>query len=159
AIAVMVGLGTGLAFSLIGQRDTLINQAKASQKSAQVNLRSYQSLDGMVDSLQAAKALQDPLVQNPLLQLFGSTKRLQELQDKIEGTLQWAVYRVKETNRMTGDSSIIVRSIVSPISATNLRRDKTRKKSHRWGGVSSRLIVANFIQGLPVTFGCFLFFI
>ena len=116
AIVVILGLGTSLVFSLIGQRDTLIEQATASQKSAQVNLRLYQSLDGMVDSLQAAKALQDPLVQNPLLQLFGSTKKLQELQDKIEGTLQWAVYRVKETNRMTGDSSIIVRSIVSPIS-------------------------------------------
>ncbi len=114
AIVVMLGLGTGLVFSLIGQRNTLINQARTSQQSAQANLRLDQSLDGMVDSLEASKALQHPLVQNSLLQRFSSTKKLQELRDKIEGTLQWAVYRVKETNRMTGDSNIIVRSIVSP---------------------------------------------
>ena len=109
-----MGLSSGLVFSLIGQRNTLINQARAYQQSAQANLSLNQSLDGMVDSLQAGKALQHPLVQNHLLQLFGSTKKLEELQDKIEDTLQWAVHRVKETNRMTGDSSMIIRSIVSP---------------------------------------------
>ena len=114
AIAVILGLSSGLVFSLIGQRNTLINQARAYQQSAQANLSLNQSLDGMVDSLQAGKALQHPLVQNHLLQLFGSTKKLEELQDKIEDTLQWAVHRVKETNRMTGDSSMIIRSIVSP---------------------------------------------
>ncbi len=117
-VAVVVSSLLGFR-ALIGERNSLINQARASQQSAQANLRLNQSLDGMVESLQAAKALQHPLVQNRLLQLFGSTKRLQ---DKIESTLQWAVYRVKETNRMiedSRDSSMIVRSIVSPTNSPN----------------------------------------
>ncbi len=115
AITVMLGLSAGLIFSLIGYRNTLIEGAIASQQSAQANLRFNQSLDGMVDGLRAAKAIKHPLVQTPLLEQFNSTqtKRLQALQNQITQTLQWAVYRVKETNRLTGHSSLIVRSIVS----------------------------------------------
>ena len=111
-LAVMLGLGAGLVFSLIGQRQALINQARASQQSARLNLRFNESLDGMLESLQAGSSLQHPLVQNPLLQLFNPTNQLQE---QIQGTLQWAIYQVKESNRVRGHRSIsIVRSIVSP---------------------------------------------
>ena len=65
----------------------------------------------MVEILRVAKAVKHPLVQNPMLQLLDSTENLQ---NKITVNLQWAVNRVKETQRMTGVPSIIVRSIVSP---------------------------------------------
>lgn len=114
AIAVMLGLSAGLLFSLIGYRNTLINQAIASQSSAKNNLRLNHSLDGMIDSLQAGQTLKHPLVQFPLFKLFRPTDTIQE---EIQGTLQWAVYRVKEANRMLGNNSVIVRSVVSPYDA------------------------------------------
>ena len=115
AIAVILGLSGLTTISLIGQRNTLISQARSSQKAAQAHLSTSQSLDGMVEGLQAAKALQHPLVQNPLLKRLGSAKQLQTLHEQIEGTLQWAVYRVRETSRMTDEQSTIVRSVVSPM--------------------------------------------
>ncbi|MGK7940905.1 MAG: caspase family protein [Crocosphaera sp.] len=111
AIAVMLGLSAGLLFSLIGYRNTLIEGAIASRNSAEKSLRSNHSLDGMIEILQAGDALQDPLVKFPLFKFFRSTDTIQE---EIQETLQWAVYRVKEANRMKGDNSLIVRSIVSP---------------------------------------------
>ncbi|MDJ0662232.1 MAG: caspase family protein [Crocosphaera sp.] len=111
AIIVMLGLSAGLIFSLIGQRNTLIEGAIASRNSAENSLRLNNSLDGMIQSLQAGKALEHPLVKFPLFKLFRSTDTIEE---EIQGTLQWAVYRVKEANRLKGDSSVIVRSIVSP---------------------------------------------
>ncbi|MGK7887321.1 MAG: caspase family protein [Crocosphaera sp.] len=111
AIAVILGLSTGLVFSLIGYRNTLIQEAISSRNSAETSLRLNHSLDGMIQSLQAGQTLQHPLVKFPLFQLFKSTDIVQE---DIEATLQWAVYRVKEVNRMRGDSSMIVRSVVSP---------------------------------------------
>ena len=97
-------------WALIGQRKALIGQAIASQQSAKVNLSLNQSLNGMVYGLQAGTSLQDPLVQNRLLQLFNSTDQIQE---EIKDTLQWAIYQVRENNRMKGHSSI-VRSTISP---------------------------------------------
>ncbi|EAZ89796.1 nSTAND1 domain-containing NTPase [Crocosphaera chwakensis] len=111
AIAVILGLSAGLLFSLIGYRNTLIEGAIASQSSAKNNLRLNHSLDGMVNSLQAGQALQHPLVKFPLFQLFRSTDTIQE---EIQGTLLWAVYRVKEANRLIKENSLIVRSILSP---------------------------------------------
>ncbi|MDJ0511454.1 MAG: caspase family protein [Crocosphaera sp.] len=110
-IAVMLGLSTGLVFSLIGQRNSLINQAIASRNAAENSLRFNNSLDGMIQGLQAGYTLQDPLVKFPLFELFRSTDNLQE---DVQNTLQWALYHVKEANRMRGDSTILVRSIVSP---------------------------------------------
>nr|MDJ0600267.1 WD40 repeat domain-containing protein [Crocosphaera sp.] len=111
AIIVILGLSAGLIFSLIGQRNTLIEGAIASRNSAKNSLRLNHSLDGMIESLQAGEALQHPLVKFPLFKLLRSTDTIQE---QIQDTLQWSVYRVKETNRMIGDSSVIVRSVVSP---------------------------------------------
>nr|MDJ0719061.1 caspase family protein [Prochloraceae cyanobacterium] len=110
AFVVMGVLSIITVLALIGQRNSLIRQAIASQQSARVNLGSNQSLDGMLNSLQAGHSLQHPLVQNPLLQLFSPTDLLQE---EIQGTLQWAIYQVKESNRTIGHNGL-VRSIVSP---------------------------------------------
>ncbi|MGK7947186.1 MAG: WD40 repeat domain-containing protein, partial [Microcystaceae cyanobacterium] len=114
AIAVILGLSAGLIFSLIGQRNTLIEQAGSSQKSAEGKLLDDHSLDGMIDSLEAVNALQHPLVQTPFLMPFSSSEELQTLQKQVADTLQWAVYQVRETNRLEGESNIIVRSVISP---------------------------------------------
>ena len=108
--AVFLSLSTLTIYALIGQRNAIIRQAIASEQSAQVNLRLNHSLDGMVDILQAGNSLGHPLVSNPFLQRFKSTATSEKA---IANTLQWAIYQVRENNRMKGHNSIS-RSAISP---------------------------------------------
>ncbi|MEC4816407.1 MAG: caspase family protein [Scytonema sp. PMC 1069.18] len=85
------GLTIGVLFNL---RKSQIRQASTLRESAEINLTDNQSLDGMIDILQAGKTLKQPL-----LQLFSPNS---EIQEKIEGTLQTAVYTVRERNRLQG---------------------------------------------------------
>ena len=125
AIAVIVLLSTGLIFALLGQRDAKIGQSNASKQSARVNLNSNQSLDAMLDSLRAGKALK-----HQLLALF---KPKEPLKQQIEGTLQWSVYQVKELNRIQDDTedTVPVRSIFNP-DGTLLASAAENGRIHLW---------------------------
>ncbi|MCU0534530.1 MAG: caspase family protein [Hydrococcus sp. Prado102] len=105
AIGVILGLSGLTIYALINQRQAQIEQANASRETAEAYLRANQSLDGMLSSLQAGKSLQ-----SPLLALFKPGDRLQE---KVRGTLQRAVYTVKELNRIEGHQGT-VRISLSP---------------------------------------------
>ena len=102
AIAVITVLSTIVILLLLSKRQDTISQSKESKKSARLNLIANQSLDAMVDSLKAGKALQ-----HPLLRLIKPPNKLQE---QVTGTLQWSVYGVKELNRMQ-ETTVTVRSI------------------------------------------------
>jgi WD40 repeat protein len=107
AIAVILGL-SGLTLSaLLNQRQAQIEQVRASQQSAKINLGANQALNGMIEALRAGKSLK-----NPLLQLFKPNSQL-KLPEQIEGTLQQAVYTVRESNRLEGHRGT-VRSRFSP---------------------------------------------
>ena len=95
AIAVILGLGTGLVFSLIGQRNALIEGVRVSQQSAEVSLQLGQELDALLASLRAAKTLKTEW----LLQLL---KPNAKLQNEAKGTLRTIVYRIKEINQWKG---------------------------------------------------------
>jgi WD40 repeat protein len=105
AIATIMLLSTGLIVALLGQREAKIGQSNASKESARVNLTSDNSLDAMLNSLRAGITLQ-----NQLLTLF---QPKQQLQTEVTGTLQSAVYQVKELNRMQGDT-VPARSVFNP---------------------------------------------
>lgn len=105
AIAVIILLSTGLIIALLGQRNAKIGQINAAKQSARNSLNSNNSLDGMLDSLEAGNNLQ-----HPLLNLFKPSLQLKE---QVRGTLQWSFYSVKELNRMQGDT-VSVRSIFNP---------------------------------------------
>ncbi|NES21311.1 MAG: WD40 repeat domain-containing protein [Symploca sp. SIO3E6] len=93
AIAVMLGLGTGLVFSLIGQRNALIGQIRTSRQAAEANLELGQDLEALLASLRAAKSLQDwPWY----LSLF---KPDSQLQPQVLQTLRKVFYLTKEYNR------------------------------------------------------------
>ncbi|MHC0068442.1 nSTAND1 domain-containing NTPase [Nostoc sp. UIC 10890] len=103
AITVMLGLGTGLVFSLIGQRNALINQIQASRQSAEANFQSEQELDALLASLRAGKTLKDwPWY----LSLFRPERNLpflkpdNELKPQVLQTLRKAFYVAKERNRI-----------------------------------------------------------
>ena len=111
AIAVIMLLSTFLILALLGQREAQIGQTKAAKQSARVNLSSNQSsLDAMLDSLKAGKALQ-----NKLLSLIKPEDK-EQLEKEVTGTLQSSVYQVKELNRIQGDpeNTVPVRSIFNP---------------------------------------------
>jgi WD40 repeat protein len=105
AIGVILGLSGLTIYALMNLRQAQINQTKASRATAEAYLRSNQALDGMLSSLQAGKSLQ-----SPLLALFKPGDRLPE---EVRGTLQRAVYTVKEINRLEGHQGT-VRISLSP---------------------------------------------
>lgn len=105
ATGVVLGLSGLTIYALINQRQAQIEQANASRSTAEAYLRSNQSLDGMLGSLQAGKSLK-----SPLLALFEPGDRLQK---KVRGTLQRAIYTVKEVNRLEGHQGT-VRISLSP---------------------------------------------
>ncbi|MGC9525703.1 MAG: caspase family protein [Limnospira sp.] len=103
AIAVMIGLGTGLVFSLIGQRNALIGQIRASRQAAEANFRSHQELEALMDSLQAGKTLEDwPWY----LSVLGFNPENQ-LKKNVESTLRHIFYNSKESERLTLKNGII----------------------------------------------------
>jgi WD40 repeat protein len=94
AIGVIQGL-SGLALGLLFYLGSLqIQQASTFRKSAEISLAD-QSLDGMIEILQAGNTLK-----KRLLKFFPPNPPL--LQEQIEGTLQRAVYTVRERNRLEG---------------------------------------------------------
>ncbi|MBD2165554.1 caspase family protein [Calothrix membranacea FACHB-236] len=92
AIAVILGLSGLTTIALINQRGELIGRIGESRKTAVVSLRENQTLDGMIEILHARK-----IFQHPLLWLFPPETKLRE---QVEGTLQKAVYTVRESNRL-----------------------------------------------------------
>jgi len=104
AIAIMLGL-SGLTFwALISQRSAKIGETSASRETAEAKLQ-QQGLDALVYSLRAGRSLQ-----HPLLQLFSPGE---QLQNQVRGTLQEAIYSVRERIRMEGHKGT-VRSSLSP---------------------------------------------
>ncbi|MBW4499030.1 MAG: WD40 repeat domain-containing protein [Scytonema hyalinum WJT4-NPBG1] len=95
AIGVILGL-SGLALGLLfflGRSQ--IREASRLRESAEISLDDNQSLDGMIKILQAGNTLK-----KRLLKFFPLNPPL--LQEQIEGTLQRAVYTVRERNRLEG---------------------------------------------------------
>ena len=88
AIAIILSLSGLTIATLIGRRAALVGQTSSAVKSAQANFRAGQQLDAFTDSLTAAQTLQQPM-----LKLFRPT---QTLETTVHGTLQQAMYAVKE---------------------------------------------------------------
>ncbi|WP_413168071.1 WD40 repeat domain-containing protein [Capilliphycus salinus ALCB114379] len=103
AIGVILSLSGLTTAALLYQRGSQIREARTLRSSAEINLADNQSLDSMVEILQAGNTLK-----NPLLKLFPPNSQLQR---KIEGTLQTAIYTVRERNRLQGHERP-VRSVV-----------------------------------------------
>ncbi len=105
AIAVILGLGTGLVFSLIGQRDIRIDQIQASQEAAEGNLP---NLEAWFNGLRAAKSLQDwPWY----LSLF---KPDPKLKIQVTKTLYKVADGVREWNRLEKHQDRIIGLAISP---------------------------------------------
>lgn len=104
--SVILLLGSGLIAALWGQRNARISEIRELQESARLNLSSNPSLDGLLNSLKAAKLLKE----DPLLRTFIPEASLQE---EVRKNLQWSVFYVRETNRMKGHTGP-VRSDFSP---------------------------------------------
>ncbi|MGL5939085.1 MAG: eIF2A-related protein [Waterburya sp.] len=105
AIAVIMLLSTGLILALWGQRNAKIAQSTASIQSSRINLTANNSLDAMLESLQAGRTLEH--------QLLNLLKPSPQLKKQVTGTLQWSIYQVKELNRMQGDT-VPARSVFNP---------------------------------------------
>ncbi|NEO11263.1 MAG: hypothetical protein F6K59_07670 [Moorea sp. SIO3F7] len=105
AIAVMLGLGTGLVFSLIGQRDALIGQIKADRQAAEGNLP---HLEASLASLRAAKSLKD---WPGYLSLF---KPDSKLKIQVTKTLHKVAYGVRERNRLEKHQGTVIGLGISP---------------------------------------------
>ena len=108
AIAVMLGLGTGLVFSLIGQRDALIGQIQASRQAAEGNLQSGLELEASLASLRAAKSLKD---WPGYLSLF---KPDPKLKIQVTKTLHKVAYGVRERNRLEKHQGRVIGLGISP---------------------------------------------
>jgi WD40 repeat protein len=106
AIGVILGL-SGLTIGvLFNLRNSQIKQAERLRESAEINLANNQSLNGMLEILQAGKTLEEPL-----LRFFPANSLLSE---KIAGTLQRAVYTVRERNRLEGYKRPVKSVVFSP---------------------------------------------
>jgi WD40 repeat protein len=105
AIGVILGLSGLTIIALINQRSAEIGQTSSSRETAETKL-GKQALDGMLESLRAGK-----LLKQPLLQLF---KPDEQLQTQVRGTLQKAVYTVKEHNSLEGHQSTVRSVSFSP---------------------------------------------
>ncbi|RCJ37936.1 hypothetical protein A6770_14220 [Nostoc minutum NIES-26] len=104
AIAVILGLSGLTIAALINQRSAKIGETSASRETAEAKLQE-RGLDALVYSLRAGNSLQ-----YPLLQLFRPSE---QLQNQVRGTLQEAVYSVRERIRMERHKGT-VRSFLSP---------------------------------------------
>jgi len=105
ALGVMLGLSGLTILSFIALREALIGQVRASQEASEANLPSNE-LQALVDSLRAAKSLQQPL-----LLLF---KPKNQLQNQVRGTLLQAVHGIRESNRLEEHSSRVMSVVFSP---------------------------------------------
>lgn len=92
AIAVIFSLSGLLIATLVARRADQISQIQTLRNSAEVNFRAGQQLDALNDSLKAAQVFDQPL-----LRAFHPDGQLRE---QVRGTLQKAVYEVKERNRL-----------------------------------------------------------
>ncbi|TVP63367.1 MAG: hypothetical protein EA343_08240 [Nodularia sp. (in: Bacteria)] len=92
AIAVILGLSGLTTATLIGQRSALIGQIGELRQTAEISLRQNQTLDGMIQGLRASN-----LFQQPILVIFPPHSQLKE---QVRGTLQQAIYTVRESNRL-----------------------------------------------------------
>jgi WD40 repeat protein len=99
----LTGLTLGVLWNL---RTSQIEQAKTFRGAAEIQLQDNQSLDGMIEVLQAGKTLE-----HPLLKVIPPNSLLSE---KIEGTLQRAVYTVREHNRLEGYERPVRSVVFSP---------------------------------------------
>ncbi|WP_334737889.1 nSTAND1 domain-containing NTPase [Nostoc sp.] len=90
--------------ALISQRNAKIGETSAFRETAEAKLQ-QQGLDALIYSLRAGRSLQ-----HPLLRLFSPGE---QLQNQVTGTLQEAVYSVRERIRMEGAKGT-VRSFLSP---------------------------------------------
>ncbi|WP_375466766.1 caspase family protein [uncultured Nostoc sp.] len=104
AIVIILSLSGLTLWALISQRSAKIGETSASRETAEAKLQ-QQGLDALVYSLRAGRSLQ-----HPLLQLFSPGE---QLQNQVTGTLQEAVYSVRERIRMEGAKGT-VRSFLSP---------------------------------------------
>ncbi|MBN3943755.1 caspase family protein [Nostoc sp. NMS9] len=104
AIAVILGLSGLTGWAVFSQSNALMGQSRASRETAEARLQE-QGLDALISSLRAGR-----LLQHPLLQLFRPSE---QLQNQVQGTLQKAVYTVRERNRLEGHQGT-VRSSFSP---------------------------------------------
>jgi WD40 repeat protein len=107
-ISVILGLSGLITVALVFLRISQIREATTLRKSAEISLADNQSLDGMIDVLQAGNTLK-----HPLLQLFPPNPQLQ-IEEQIEGTLQRAVYTVRERNRLQGYDRPVRSVVFSP---------------------------------------------
>ncbi|WP_375476965.1 caspase family protein, partial [uncultured Nostoc sp.] len=107
AIAVMLGLSGLTVWALISQRSAKIGETSASRETAETELQQQRlGLDALIYSLRAERSLQHPLLQS----IFNPGE---QLQNQVRGTLQEAIYSVRERIRMKRHKGI-VRSILSP---------------------------------------------
>ncbi|BBD68032.1 WD-40 repeat-containing protein [Nostoc commune NIES-4072] len=104
AIAIILSLSGLTLWALFSQRSAKIGETSASRETAEAKLP-QQGLDALVYSLRAGRSLQ-----YPLLQLFSPGE---QLQNQVTGTLQEAVYSVRERIRME-EAKGTVRSFLSP---------------------------------------------
>jgi WD40 repeat protein len=102
AIGIILGLSGFATIAFIGQRGQLIGRIGDLRQAAEGNSRQNQTLDGTIQSLQAGN-----IFRQPLLLLFPPDSQLKE---QVRGTLQKAVYTVKETNRLV-ESERPIRSV------------------------------------------------
>ncbi|MEL7401729.1 MAG: WD40 repeat domain-containing protein, partial [Pseudomonadota bacterium] len=104
-LGIVLLLSAGLVAALLGQRQSKVAQIDTYRQSARLSLSQNHSLDGLLPSLAAGE-----LFQHPLLRWFPPDPALR---DRVQGTLQWATYNVKEQNRLQGHTGP-VRSQWSP---------------------------------------------
>jgi WD40 repeat protein len=134
---VLSALTTGVLFNL---RTTQINQASTLRKSAVINLADSQSLDGMIEILQAGNILKQPL-----LRLFPPNSLLP---NQIRGTLLTAVYTVRETNRLqTEGDTRPVRSVVFSPDGQQLASSGDDGKARLWNLQGKKLHVLEKHEG------------
>ncbi|MEH2056820.1 MAG: caspase family protein [Nostoc sp.] len=101
SILILSGL---TVWALWSQRSAKIGETSASRETAEAKLP-QQGLDALIYSLRAGRSLQ-----HPLLRFF---KPGEQLQNQVTGTLQEAVYSVRERIRMK-EAKGTVRSFLSP---------------------------------------------
>ena len=111
AIGVIIGLSGLFSIATIFLGLSKINEAKVLRESAEINLQENQSLDGLEDSLEASKILNNKGLQLLLRieQLWSQTN----LREKVRGTLLRAVYTVRESDRQQEERGT-VRASISP---------------------------------------------
>ena len=88
-----------------------INQAKVLRTSAEVSLQENQSLDGMIDILEAGKIIENRGLQ--LLLPVNHWLSKTDVKEEVRGTLLTAVYTVKESDRQQ-EKRGTVRASISP---------------------------------------------